>query len=218
MGFTDDLSLVLDLLILVASVIFYTSVLVWFEFRRKDAARANTHLREGATLMGLLGLVLGAFGVWGDMTWPLPASYNLFFFDAVIMMSLVLVAFAIAVHWRYPTHFVGMLSVIVGLGVAFYGVRAYQVGLTLDPWTTLLLYLAFAGMAIMAYPATLFIDWFVVGPTAPGADPLPSPPIPNYPWLWRILLSIFLLTVFLAGLAAVGYGVDTVWGHLAAAP
>jgi uncharacterized membrane protein len=218
MAFIDDLSLVLDLLILVASVVFYTGALVWFEFRRKDTARANTHLREGAFLMGLLGVFSGALGLWGEMNWPLPASYNLFFFDAVVMMSLVLIAFAAAVFLRLPTHFVGMLSVIVGLGILFYGVRAYQVGLTLDPWTTLLLYLGFGGMAIMAYPATLFVDWFVVGPATAGADPLPSPPIPNYPWLWRILLGMFLLAVFLAGLAAVGYGVDTVWGHLAAAP
>ncbi|HKS59145.1 MAG TPA: DUF981 family protein [Thermoplasmata archaeon] len=218
MAFIDDLSLVLDLLILVTAAVFYTSVLVWFEFRRKDVPRANTHLREGSVLMGLLGGVLLLIGLWGELVWPLPGTYNLFFFDAVVMLGILLVAFAATVVLRYPTHFVGMLGVIIGLGVLFYGVRAYQLGRTNDPWTTLLLYLAFGGMAIMSYPATLFVDWFVVGPATPNSDPLPSPPIPNYPWLWRILLSMFLFTVFMAGLAAVGYGIETAWGHLASAP
>jgi putative membrane protein len=218
MAFIDDLSLVLDLLILVTAAVFYTSVLVWFEVRRKDTVRANTHLREGATILGLLGGFLALFGIWGEMFWPLPGAYNLFFFDVVVMLSLLLVAFALAVHQKFPTHFVGMLGVVIGLGVLFYGVRAYQLNLTKDPWTTLLLYLGFGTVAILSYPATLFVDWFVVGPASPGSDPLPSPPIPNYPWIWRILLSAFLLVVFLAGLAAVGYGIETTWGHLASPP
>ena len=218
MAFIDDLTLVLDLLILVTAALFYTGALVWFEVRRKDAVRANAHLREGALLLGLLGLFLGVVAVWGELTWPLPGQYNLFFFDVVLMLSILLVAFALAVWYRFPTHMVGMLSVIVGLGVLFYGVRAYQLGLTEQPFDTLLLYLAFGGTAIMAYPVTLFVDWFVVGPTTPGVDPLPSDPTPRYPWLWRVLLGLFFGAVFLAGVAAVGYGISAAWGHLASPP
>jgi uncharacterized membrane protein len=223
MGFTDDLTLVLDLLILVTAAVFYTAVLVWFEGRRKDLARANTHLREGAVLLGLLGALIGAIAIWGELTWPIQGfpgatSYDLFFFDALIMLALLLVAFSLTVWFRLPTHFVGMLGVIIGLGILFYGVRAYQLNLTKDPLDTLLMYLAFGGTSIMSYPATLYIDWFVVGPTVPGADPLPSPPTPNYPWLWRILIGMFLLAVVLAGVAAVGYGISTAWAHLGSPP
>ncbi len=223
MGFIDDLSLVLDLLILVTAAVFYTAVLVWFEARRKDLVRANAHLQSGAVLLGLLGGFLAIFAIWGELTWPIQGfptatSYDLFFFDVLILLSLLLIAFAVAVRMRFPTHMVGMLGVIMGLGVLFYGVRAYQLGLTQDKLDTLLMYLAFGGLSIGAYPATLYLDWFVVGPVTPGADPLPSPPTPNYPWLWRILIGGFLVLVVLAGIAAVGYGVDVAWSHLGAPP
>jgi len=223
MGFIDDLSLILDLLVLVPAAIFYTGVMVWFEVRRKDLVRAGNHLREGAVLLGLLGLVIGIFALWGELTWPIngfptATSYDLFFFDVLTLMAILLVAFALAVRMRYPTHMVGMLGVIIGIGVLFYAFRAYQLSLTLQPLDTLMTYLAFGAMSIMSYPATLYIDWFVIGPTTPGADPLPSDPTPAYPKMWWGLLGLFLLSVFLSGLAAVLYGVTVVWGHLGAPP
>jgi uncharacterized membrane protein len=223
MAFIDDLSLVIDLLILLCAVIFYTGALVWFEFRRKDQVRAYSHLRAGAVLIGGLGLLIGLIAVWGELLWPISGfpgalSYDLFFFDVLILLALLLITFPVLIWRRLPTHFVGMLSVISGLGVLFYGFRAYQLGLTQDKLETLLMYMAFGGMAILVYPATLFIDWFVVGPQVPGADPLPSPPTPNYPWLWRVLLGLFMLSVILAGVAAVLYGIDIVWAHLASPP
>jgi uncharacterized membrane protein len=223
MSFIDDLSLVVDLLILLCATVFYTGVLVWFEFRRKDGVRAYTHLRAGALLLGALGVVLGLFAAWGEFTWPIngfpgATSYDLFFFDVLFLLALLLVSFAVAVWKQLPTHFVGMFSVLIGLGVLFYGVRAYQLSLTLEPLETLLMYLAFGGMAILAYPATLFVDWFVVGPQVPGADPLPSAPTPEYPWIWRVLLGLFLTAVILAGVASVLYGINIVWGHLASPP
>jgi uncharacterized membrane protein len=222
-AFIDDLSLVVDLLILLCASIFYTGALVWFELGRKDQVRAYSHLKGGTLLIGMLGLVIGFFALWGEITWPIngfpgATSYDLFFFDVLILLGLLLVAFAIAVWMRLPTHFVGMFSVIAGIGILFYGVRAYQIGLTQDHLETLLMYMAFGGVAIMAYPATLFVDWFVVGPQVPGTDPLPSPPTPNYPWLWRILLGLFLAAVVLAGIASVLYGINIVWSHLASPP
>ncbi len=223
MGFVDDLTLVLDLLILVTTAVFYTGVMVWFEYRRRDSVRALSHLQAGAFLLGMLGGLLGIFSVWGELAWPITGfpgaqSYDLFFYDVLILLSFLLISFCLAVRFRYPTHMVGMLGVIIGLGVLFYGVRAYQLSLTKDPLETLLMYLAFGGVAILSYPVTLFIDWFVVGPTAPGTDPLPSPPTPNYPWIWRILLGMFMLSVVLAGVAAVLYGINAAWAHLASPP
>jgi len=223
MGFVDDLTLVLDLLILVTTAIFYTGVMVWFEYRRKDPVRANSHLRAGALMLGLLGGLLGIFSVWGELAWPITGfpgaqSYDLFFYDVLILLSLLLITFALAVRFRYPLHMVGMLGVIIGLCVFFYGVRAYQLSLTEHPLETLLMYLAFGGVSILSYPATLFLDWFVVGPSNPGADPLPSTPTPNYPWIWRILLGLFFVVVILAGIAAVLYGIDAAWAHLASPP
>jgi uncharacterized membrane protein len=223
MAFIDDLGLVVDLLILLTAAIFYTGVMVWFEFRRKDPVRAYTHLRGGTVLIGLLGALIGIFALWGELTWPIAGfptalSYDLFFFDMLLLLSLLLIAFAVSIRLRLPTHFVGMLGVIIGLAVLFYGFRAWQLQLTEDPLETLLMYMAFGAVSIGTYPVTLFIDWFVVGPQVPGADPLPSKTTPDYPWIWRILLGTFLLLVVLAGIASVWYGIDIIWGHLGAPP
>jgi uncharacterized membrane protein len=223
MPFIDDLTLILDLLILVTAVIFYTAGVVWFEVRRRDHVRALTHLKEGAFILGLIGLVLGFFAIWGELTWPIAGfptalSYDLFFFDVLIMLSILLVAFAVTVRMHLPTHFVGMLGVISGLGVLFYGFRAYQLNLTKDPLETLLMYMAFGAMSILSYPVTLFVDWFIVGPTTPGAAPLPSEPTPKYPRMWMGLIGLFMAVVFLAGLAAVLYGISSAWAHLGAPP
>ncbi|EQD52568.1 membrane protein containing DUF981, partial [mine drainage metagenome] len=143
MTFLDDLTLILDLLVLLSATVFYTAFFVWWHSRKNDTARAQSHLKEGATIMGLLGTFLAALAFWGEFTWPLPGAYNIYFFDPLFLLSLVLIAFGIAVWYRLPTHFVGMISLVIGAGVAYYGARAYILGLTQDPFETLLLYLGF---------------------------------------------------------------------------
>ena len=177
--------------------------------------------------MGSLGTVLGLLALWGEFTWPLSldiggsnvlAAYDLLFFDSLLMLSFLLVSFAIAVNLRLPTHFVGMLGVVIGFGIMYYGYRGYTLSLTEEPFETLLLFLAFGGVAVLSYPVTLFVDWFVVGPSVPGADPLPSGPTPRYPKMWMALLGLFMVVVILAGIAALLYGFDTAWAHLASPP
>jgi putative membrane protein len=227
MTFTDDLTLVLDLLILVACAVFYTGFMVWFEMHRKDRDRAISHLREGALVLGSLGALLGLIALWGEFTWPLGlviggsnvlAAYDLLFFDSLVLLAFVLVSFCLAVTYRRPTHFVGMVGAVAGAGIVYYGYRAYLLSLTLDPLETLLLFLGFGAVAIASYPVTLYLDWFVVGPAVPGVDPMPSDPVPRYPRMWTVFLGGFLLLVVLAGIAALFYGFDTAWAHLAAPP
>jgi len=226
--FTDDLTLVLDLLILVACTVFYTGFMVWFEMRRGDRVRAQSHLRQGSILMGSLGALLGIIALWGEFTWPLSAitptgsnalaPYDLLFFDSLVMLAFLLVSFAIAVNYRLPTHMVGMLGVVMGGGIIYYGYRAWTLGATTEPLDTLLLFLGFGAVAIGSYPVSLYLDWFVVGPTVPGADPLPSDPTPRYPMMWNLLLGAFLTLVVLAGIVALFYGFNAAWAHLAAPP
>jgi uncharacterized membrane protein len=230
MTFIDDLSLITDLLIFIPCLVFYTGFTVWLNLRKKDIPRAQAHLREGGIMLGIMGVFIGLFAIWGEMTWPLTtggttnflASYDLFFFDALVLLAVLLVAFGVTVALRLPTHFVGMMAVVAGFGIGFYGYRAYYLTppLTTEPLQTFLLYLAFGGMAIFSYPATLFVDWFVQGPTHPESSPLASEPTPRpqYRWMWIILLGIFLGVVVLAGIAAVWYGFDIGWAHLAAPP
>ncbi len=215
MGFIDDLTLVLDLLILMAATVFYTGFFVWYHSRKMDTARAASHLREGAFIMTILGATIGVIAFWGELNWPLPGAYNLYFFDPLLLLAFLTVAFGLTVLFRLPSHFVGMLGVVIGLGVMYYGVRAeYYLKLTQDPIETLLLYLGFGGVAILSYPATLYVDWFVTGRQNASVTPLASAPTPAYPRLWAILLGLFIVMVVLAGIAAAAYGLNAAWGHL----
>lgn len=226
MPFIDDLTTILNLMILVCATVFYTGFFALWHARKQDYDRAERHLREGGVLLGLFGVALAIIAFWGELTWPFGlsgslAAYNLYFFDPLFMMSLLLIGFALATWFRFPTHYVGMLGVVMGSGVIYYGLRAdyvYGLSLTKDPFETLLLYIAFGSLAILAYPATLFVDWFVVGPQTPSAGPLPSKPQPEYPRMWLGLMLFFLLVVVLAGVAAVAYGFSSAWSHLAGPP
>ena len=232
MTFIDDLSIITDLLILVPCLIFYTGFMVWLNMRKKDLPRAQGSLREGGIMLGILGFAIAIYAFSGSLTWPLAvtlpngtnvlASYDLFFFDVLVLLGFLLIAFGVTAALRLPTHFVGMMAVVIGFGVGFYGYRGYTMSpaLTLDPLQTFLLYLAFGGLAIFSYPATLYCDWFVTGPTKQESSPLASDPTPRpqYRWMWIILLGIFLAVAVLAGIAAVWYGFDIGWAHLAAPP
>ena len=218
MASIDNLSIIVDLLIVLTVAVFYTGALVWFNFRRKDLDRAEKSLREGAWLIGFLGLLIGIFGIWAETTFPLTegssAVYNIFFFDPLVLLAFLAIAFAVLVTFRLPTHFIGFMGVIVGTGVLYYAIHGYQLGLTKDPFETLLLYCAFGALAILLYIPTLFIDWFVVGPRVPSVQPIASSPTPAYPRMWMGLLGFFMVVVFLAGLAAVLYGFSIVWSHV----
>ncbi len=219
MAFIDDLTLVLDLLVLMAATVFYTGVFVWYHSRKNDNARATASLREGAVVMTLIGGLIGLIAVWGEFNWPLPGAYNLYFFDPMLLLALLTVSFGITVLLRYPTHFVGMLGVVIGLGVMYYGVRAdYYLALTQDPVETLLMYLGFGAVAILSYPAALYVDWFVTGRQHPSVTPITSAARPTYPRLWTILLGLFIIMVVLAGVAAAAYGLSAAWGHLESPP
>lgn len=218
MPFVDDLTLIEDLLVLVAAAVFYTGFFVVWHWWKKDADRAQSHLHEGALALGILGALLALIALWGEFFWPLPGAYNIYFFDPLFLLAFLLVAFGVAVWRSLPTHFVGMLSFVSGAGAIYYGVRAYQLGLTKSPFETLLLFLGFGVVGILAYPATLFVDWAVTGPRTSAASPLATNPVATHPRAWLVIVGAFLVVVVLAGIAAIAYGFTTVWSHLGSPP
>lgn len=226
MAFIDDLTTILNLMVLIAATVFYTGFFALWHARKRDYDRAEKHLRGGAVLLGFLGGIMLIISLWGELTWPFGiagglAAYNLYFFDPLLLLSLMLVGFATLVWLRLPTHYLGMLGVVAGAGVIYYALRAdyvYGLALTKEPTETLLLYLAWGGAAILSYPATMFVDWFVQGPKTPEVGPLPSKPVPDFPRMWGGLTIFFLIVVALAGVAAILYGFNAAWSHLAGPP
>jgi uncharacterized membrane protein len=218
MAVTNNLSVILDLLIVVAAAVFYTGFLVWFSYRNKDLDRAEKNLRGGAWLLGFLGGLIGIFAFWAETTFPLTTGKstvdNVLFFDPLLMLAFLTVAFAVSIAVRFPTHYIGVMGAVIGCAVIYYGIHGYQLGLSTAPTDTVLLYGAFGTLAILLYIPTLFVDWFIVGPKVPSAQPIASSPTPANPRMWTGLLGLFLAVAVFAGVMAIIYGFSTVWTHV----
>lgn len=218
MAVTNNLSVILDLLILVAAAVFYTGVLVWFNYRGKDLDRAEKNLRAGAWLIGALGVFIAIFAFWAEMTFPLTNGSsdvdNVLFFDPLLMLAFLTVGFAVSIAVRFPTHYIGVLGVVIGCAVIYYGVHGYLLGLSDQPQLTVVMYCAFGALAILLYIPTLFVDWFIVGPKSPSVQPIASNATPANPRMWAGLLGLFLAVAVFAGITAILYGFSTVWTHV----
>lgn len=218
MVFIDNLGFELDALILVTTAAFYTGFWVWWFLAKHDPKKSAQELRGGGFILGFLGVFLSVLGFWGELTWPLPASYNLLFYDPTLLLGLILVGFSACLALRVPTHYLGMVASVSGLGVIYYGTRAYLLGLTQEPLAMFGLFAAFGAMGVLAFPVTLFIDRFVLGNPGAAGDPSSTATPSSIPMLWRIPLGLFLAMAVVAGIAALVLGFDTAWSHLAKAP
>lgn len=222
-SFIDPLSLILDLMVLVAVAIFYTGALVWWHYRRGDLERARHQVRGGGLVLGGLGAILLVFGLWGSMTWPLPGSYNLLFFDAIVMLAFVLLAYGLLALGSLPVHFAGIMALVAGAGIIYYGWRAYQLGLTNSPIEMFLLYLGFGAAGVLAFPATLFADLFVIAPYRPsvsatGTEARVEARAMSASGVWTGLIVLFLIVLVLAGISAIVFGFNVAWSHLESPP
>ncbi|MGI0133175.1 MAG: DUF981 family protein [Thermoplasmata archaeon] len=218
MAFIDNLGFELGVLVLIPAIAFYMGLFVWWYRRKGDVVRAYANLRGGAITLGILGLFLSLLGFWGEFAWPLPGQYNVLFYDPTLFGGLILVTFAIVVHLRLPTQYLGVIAGITGLGVAYYGARGYQLGLTKEPLEMFLLFLGFGLTAAAAFPVTLFADRYVIEPAtrAPsGNSPSPAPPFPR---IWNLPILLFLVLAALTGIATILMGFNTLWSHLQYAP
>jgi uncharacterized membrane protein len=166
--FLDDLALVEVLLFLTATILAYASVLAYWAVRNDRSDDLRRVLRGSAVPVGGLGAAALLLALWGEMSWPFLASdglagYNIFFFDPLMLLGLVLVAYAVAVTRGVPLQFVGLLALASGAVVAFYGWTGYTASpaFTEDPVYTFLLYGAFGLAGLFALPATVAVDHYL---------------------------------------------------------
>jgi uncharacterized membrane protein len=166
MAFIDDLALVEVLLLLVATVLAYAGVRVWLAIRSDQPDSLKRMLKSTAVPVGAVGVLTLGFSFWGELMWPFPASmagYNIFFFDPLILMGLVLTAYAITAYLNLRLQYVGVFALVAGAVTAFYGWTGYTAhpAFTKDPFDTLLLYAGFALAGLVALPATIVVDWYM---------------------------------------------------------
>jgi putative membrane protein len=242
MVFVDTLGFQLFTLALVSVSVFYGGTMGYLTYRKFGPRRAYEQLRGQAVPLGLLGTVVLTIGLWGETSWPLPGSYNILFFDPYLLLGIALIGFAISVSYRLRTQYVGLLALMTGLLSIYYGYSAYTLGLTKEPVTMLLLYIALGGTAVFTFPVTLFIDRWIIAPEqpavaeTPAGSPSPSagartiaaqgaaglidgdPPVSTQMMILVGTFLIFLLFAAGSAILAMMIGGGAIPSHLASAP
>jgi len=250
--FIDDLALVEVLLLLIAAVLAYAGVRVFWAIRQDRPDDVRRILQGSAVPVAGLGLTTLLLALWGEMTWPFLASdglagYNIYFFDPMVLLGVVLVGFGVAAARSLPLQYLGVAALIAGGVAAFYGWTGYTASpaFTKEPFDAFLLYGAFGLSGLLALPTSVLVDHYLAA-TARGDAPwviglrgvghgtvrrldqraaqaMTSPPVEpvvtrRAPAWVQIALLAFPVAMTLAAIAALWFFGTTLPGHLGAGP
>lgn len=161
MAFVDFLAFVQVTLLIGAALIGYVGVLAFAAMRRNDPAGVKSALRGAAMPVASVGAIATTLGLWGEVAWPLPGSYNILFFDAYVLFGVTFLVVAVSMALSLKLQYAGFFGVIAGGVVIAYGYQGYVLGMTKDPFETFLLYGAFGLAAILSFPATVVVDYYL---------------------------------------------------------
>ena len=205
MVFIDDLVLELFSIAFVGLLTLYMVLGAYFSYKKSGPKGFYDHIRPGMIPLAVLGAVIMILALYGEFAWPLPGSYNILFYDAYLMLGIVLVGFTASVALKQKLHYMGLLSLGIGLALLCYGALGYNIGLTQSPLALLGLYIAFGCAGILAFPVTLMIDSFIY---TKAKIALP----------WKVVMALFLLALITATVLASLLGVVSLQAHLLSAP
>ncbi len=166
MAFIDFLAFQEAMLLVAAVLVGYVSVAAMLAMRRNDTAGLKGALKGGAVPIGFLGVIATTLSVWGEIAWPLPGAYNIFFTDVFLLFGLTLVVLAVSMATSSRLQYAGVFAFVAGGITLAYGWSGYQLHMTKDPLETFLLYGAFGLTGILAFPATLIADHYLLHPTS----------------------------------------------------
>ncbi len=169
-SFVDTLAFQLFTLAFVAGLLFYSGLVGYATYRKYGPRRTLDHLKAQAIPLGGMGLIIFSIGLWGEVVWPLPGSYNILFFDPYVLLGMVLLGFAVCVSTGRRTQYIGLLAAMTGLLSIYYGSYAKYDALTKEPLAMFLLYVALGLTAVFTFPVTLWIDRMILEPTSQGTS------------------------------------------------
>ncbi len=203
MVFVDLLTSQLFVLGFSGIVLVYATVQAGMLYRK--GKEIEGHLRSAQIPLALFGLYALVTGLFGQFAWPLPGSYNILYYDIFTLWGLFLLAGAWALHSRLKLQYVGLISLLIGCMAIWYGVCAYNLGLSMAPIAVLGLFGLFGFAGILGYPVTLMLD-------------REQQKIKNKWRGWYILLGLFVIVLLLASAVAIFVAASAVPAHLASPP
>ncbi|WP_393970837.1 DUF981 family protein [Oxyplasma meridianum] len=204
MAFIDDLAMELFTLSLVGVISIYMTAKVYLEYRKKGTANLEEYLKPGIFPLGILGVVILIMGFYGEMTWPLPGSYNILFGDPFMFIGMILIMMVLAIWFKQKLQYVGILAFFAGIIAIYYGANAYLDKMTSSPIAMLGLYIAFGLTGIFTFPTTLIYDML------PGKEKASK--------TWTAVLVIFWIGLIVSAVLAAITAIEAVPQHLLVPP
>lgn len=203
MPFIDDLAMELFTLALVGVMSLFMTSKAYLAYRsgEKDIEAV---LKPGAFPLGILGGIIVIMGLYGEMTWPLPGSYNILYYDPYLVLGLVILMIAASIWLRFKLQYAGIMALFSGLIAVYYGANAYMQGMSAAPLAMLGLYLAFGITGIFTFPTTLIYDMLPEKGKASTA--------------WNLVLIIFWIGLIISAILAALTAAEAVPQHLLNAP
>ena len=207
--FIDEIAYVLFAIGFVGVLTLYMTISVFYNYRKNLKKKENIDIygiiSGGILPLGAVGIYLFIISLIGQITWPLPGSYNILFFDPLMSLSIVLIGFAWSVSSRIKIHYVGLFSLLVGLMTIDYGITGYMIGLTQSPLAFMGLFVTFGIVGVLAFPVSLIMD------NQPGKTS-------SHPKLWFSLVALFWIFLILATVIAFLVAGLSLYPHLSTPP
>lgn len=204
MVFIDDLAIELFSVAFVGFLTLYMIVRMYLSYRRGEK-NLESQLRSGIIPMAILGSFIFVLALYGELAWPLSGSYNILFYDPLIMLGVLILGATASIMLKEKMQNIGFLALMSGLVIAYYGISGYMINLTAAPIALLGLF-GFAGLSgVFFYPVTLMIDRTPIHKS-------------NVSGAWLAALVLFCLFLFLTACLAAYVGYAAVPAHLLSPP
>ena len=166
MAFIDILGFYMVTLIFTAVVVGYVGIRGLIAMRKNDTNGLTSALKGAAVPFGAIGGTATFIGLWSEIAWPLPGSYNILFSDVYLLFGVTLVILAVSIAYSLKLQYAGVFALVAGGMAIAYGWNGYQLGMTKDPFEMFLLYGAFGLTGILALPATILVDHYLANPSS----------------------------------------------------
>lgn len=199
MPFVDDLAMELFTISLISVISLYTVSKIYLNYR-KGSINIEKELRHGALPLGILGGIVTIMGIYGEMVWPLPGSYNILFYDPYLILGLVVLMIVVSIFLGLQLQYAGIMALFAGLLSIYYGASAFVQHMTSSPLAMLGMYLAFGITGILTYPTTLIYDL------------IPQKGKTNL--LWTTILIIFWVGLVVSAILSAATGILAIPQHL----
>lgn len=205
MAFIDILAYSLLAVSFAGFLLLYAAVSFLYCFYVKKQREFSSKLKGVSVPLGILGLYMLIAGIWGGLTWPLPGSYNILFFDPLTSFGILLIAFYLSVRYELKLEYVGFLGLMMGVVAIWYGISGYSLGMTAAPIVLLLMYLFYGLAGVFSYPVLLMASTF-----SPGQKSI---------WTWfRVAFALLCISLFIGSALSGVTALAAIPAHLATPP